>query len=185
MIEPKKKIIPKKVAKKKVTKKKITKKKVTRKKPTLAKLYAKKQHDEMVRMQEAFIKSYSAKACNVTEACKSISISRMTYYKWMNNTDGFAEKIDDAKHGLHDFVESSLLLLIKKGNIAATIFYCKTQLKHRGYIERVEQQSFEHVPDDITEAKLDEQRKKYFDELENEKIDKQRAEYKAELEKEK
>ena len=32
-----------------------------------------------------------------------------------------------------------MLELIEKGNVTAVIFYCKTRLKQRGYIERVEQ----------------------------------------------
>jgi len=35
-----------------------------------------------------------------------------------------------------DYVEGALMGLIKKGNCAATIFYCKTKLRERGYIEK-------------------------------------------------
>ena len=37
-----------------------------------------------------------------------------------------------------DFAESELMKLIKDGNVAATIFFLKTQGKARGYIERQE-----------------------------------------------
>lgn len=38
----------------------------------------------------------------------------------------------------HDWVESALFKQIENGNITAIIFYAKTQMKDRGYVERQE-----------------------------------------------
>ncbi len=38
----------------------------------------------------------------------------------------------------HDYVESKLFELIEEKNPAAVIFYCKTKLRHRGYVEKLE-----------------------------------------------
>ena len=47
----------------------------------------------------------------------------------------FAEREEDIREGVIDMAECKLIELMKDGNIAATIFFLKTQGKSRGYIE--------------------------------------------------
>jgi hypothetical protein len=49
-----------------------------------------------------------------------------------------AVALEDLREDRHDFVESKLMDAIENGNIAAIIFYAKTQMKDRGYVERQE-----------------------------------------------
>lgn len=93
---------------------------------------------ELTDQQEKFLLAYESKGCNVTVACRSIMISRQTFYYWCDNSDNFKQKVADTKEGLYDFVENHLLALIKDGNVAATIFFCKTKMRQRGYVERQE-----------------------------------------------
>lgn len=71
-------------------------------------------------------------------ACQTAGITRATHYKWMRQDPKYREQIEDAGLKVGDFVEHKVLEGIQKGNTAMTIFYCKTKLKHRGYVERHE-----------------------------------------------
>ena len=74
----------------------------------------------------------------VTLACKKAGIHNDTYYRWRKDDPEFSADCDKAFNKAGDFVESQLYNLIKKGNTAATIFYCKTKLRARGYVEKSE-----------------------------------------------
>lgn len=75
----------------------------------------------------------------VTEACRKANIARFTYYRWLESDPEFALLCKDAAEVTKDFVEGQLLNKIKQGDTPAIIFYCKTKLKERGYVERIEQ----------------------------------------------
>jgi len=83
---------------------------------------------------EALIKSGGL----VSYAADILKCSRKTVYNYINDNDICKEAKIDAKEKKHDFVEGKLMELIKGGNVTAVIFYCKTQLKERGYVERQE-----------------------------------------------
>lgn len=82
----------------------------------------------------------------VTNACKAANINRETYYSWRNKDPEFAAACDAAQEFTGDFVESKLLKLIDQEDTSAVIFYCKTKLKNRGYIERREQTGKDGAP---------------------------------------
>lgn len=75
---------------------------------------------------------------NVSKTCETLGINRTTFYQWKKDDPSFKEAVDNIGEFLLDFAESSLYALIKKKNIAATIFYLKTKGKARGYVERTE-----------------------------------------------
>lgn len=75
----------------------------------------------------------------ISSACAQCHISRETYYNWCKNDPEFKEKASEILDRVGDFVESSLMNLISKGDTPAIIFYCKTKLKNRGFVERIEQ----------------------------------------------
>jgi len=74
----------------------------------------------------------------VTTACKIVSIDRSTFYKYVNEDKDFAKAVKDVENITFDFVESQLHKQIKDNNTASTIFYAKTKMKNRGYVERQE-----------------------------------------------
>jgi len=74
----------------------------------------------------------------VTTACKIVGIDRTMFYDYVNSDKDFAKAVKDVENITFDFVESQLHKQIKDNNTASTIFYAKTKMKHRGYVERTE-----------------------------------------------
>jgi hypothetical protein len=77
-------------------------------------------------------KGYASKAAHL------LGVGRTTFYKYLNKFSTAKQALDDAREARTDWVESKLISLIDGGNVAATIFYLKTQAKDRGYTERHE-----------------------------------------------
>ena len=71
----------------------------------------------------------------ITPACKAVGIDRKTFNDWTKKYPKFKEAVDSILESQGDFVENKLLKLIRDENPSATIFYCKTKLKDRGYRE--------------------------------------------------
>ena len=74
----------------------------------------------------------------VTTACKSVDISRSTFYLWMREDEEFKKAVDEIENVALDFAESQLHKQMKDGQASSTIFYLKTKGKKRGYVERQE-----------------------------------------------
>lgn len=74
----------------------------------------------------------------VTMACRKAGIDDKTYYAWRKADPQFAADCDAAHERAGDFVESKLYELVNDKNPSATIFYCKTKLRNRGYVEKTE-----------------------------------------------
>lgn len=74
----------------------------------------------------------------IASACRAANVSRMTYYRYYNEDPDFKEKADDVKELQKDFAESLILKKMKEGDTTMIIFYAKTQMKDRGYVERRE-----------------------------------------------
>ena len=71
----------------------------------------------------------------VTSACDMSGVSKSAHYRYLADDKHYKEDVFYVKERCIDFVETSLLTQIKNLNTAATIFYLKTQAKHRGYVE--------------------------------------------------
>lgn len=74
----------------------------------------------------------------VSMACDKAGICRTAYYEWRKKDPAFAAACDEVQEYVGDLVEGTLFKLIKQENPTAVLFYCKTKLKNRGYVERVE-----------------------------------------------
>ena len=78
---------------------------------------------------------------NVSAACELLKISRAQYLEWLNTDQDFRFQVMIMIESIGDKVEAKLLEKIDSGDIAAIIFYCKTKLKHRGYVESAKEQT--------------------------------------------
>jgi hypothetical protein len=87
----------------------------------------------------------------VTVACKQVGIDRTTHYRWLKEDEEYKESVEEISDVALDFAESQLHKQIKDGNVAATIFFLKTQGKKRGYIEK---QQLEHSTEEPFILKL-------------------------------
>jgi predicted transcriptional regulator len=76
----------------------------------------------------------------VSDAASILGCSRTTVHDYINKYSTVADALDDVREQRHDRVENKLLDAIDQGNIAAIIFYLKTQCKDRGYVERTQQE---------------------------------------------
>lgn len=72
----------------------------------------------------------------IAPACKVVGISRQTHYNWMATDATYNHIATEVMETTGDMVESKLLDKINKGDTTSIIFYCKTKLKDRGFVEK-------------------------------------------------
>ena len=97
---------------------------------------------QLTEKQKLFLELLPKKAMNVSACCKDVGINRNTYYKWVDKNDTFRQKRDEAQESLYDMAESQIYKQMNEGNTTMLIFFAKTKMKQRGYIER---QEIEHT----------------------------------------
>ena len=76
----------------------------------------------------------------LTPAAKLLGCSTRTLERYIAEYPAVAEAKRESKYRRDDFVEAAIMQRIKAGSDTMIIFYAKTQMKHRGYIERQELQ---------------------------------------------
>ena len=73
-------------------------------------------------------------------ACEKLNISRMSFYRWKNEDEEFARKVDEALLDgqllVNDLAESQLISAIKDRNMAAVMAWLKHH--HPSYKTRVQ-----------------------------------------------
>lgn len=67
-----------------------------------------------------------------------LGVTERHVYNLLDKYATAKEARDNEREKLKDFVESRMLKKIEAGDTAMIIFYAKTQMKDRGYVERVE-----------------------------------------------
>ena len=75
---------------------------------------------------------------NMAATAATLQCSRETIRKMCLAHTELAQVRDEAKETVKDWVESKIFKKIDDGDTAMTIFYAKTQMRDRGYIERTE-----------------------------------------------
>lgn len=89
--------------------------------------------------KEDFLKAYKNRA-SISDACKAANISRMTFYRWKEEDEEFAESVIEIDESKIDYVEDKLFENIDGNKTNEILFYLKTKGKNRGYVERQEHQ---------------------------------------------
>lgn len=87
--------------------------------------------------QENFLVMFEKKALNIGAACKALGLKRQTYYLWLDDPE-FAQRVQDMRENFKDWVESKIVQCLDEKDRTMLIFFAKTQMKDRGYIERHE-----------------------------------------------
>lgn len=95
--------------------------------------------DKKGQLKKALLEALRNTLGIVTPACEMVGCSRNTFYEYVKQDPDFAKAVKEMDDIAGDFVESQLMKQIKSGEVSSTIFYAKTKLKHRGYVERKEQ----------------------------------------------
>ena len=99
---------------------------------------------KMGKKQRDFITMFEKKALNISATCKAMNIDRTTFYEWCGRIPDFQKAVEQAREGFKDWVESQIVQCMNEKDKTMLIFYAKTQMKDRGYIER---QEIEHSGD--------------------------------------
>ena len=82
-----------------------------------------------------FLKAIEGSGGNITVVCQRVGCARDTFVKAMEEHPELKHALNVAEEEFGDLVESKIAKHIKEDNITMTIFYAKTKLKKRGYIE--------------------------------------------------
>lgn len=93
---------------------------------------------KLTKKKRDFLEAYANKALNVSAACKAVNISRFAFYNWCNNDEEFSRMVEEEKEAFKDNVQSAGVKKIQEGDTTMIIFYHKTLLKDRGFIEKQE-----------------------------------------------
>jgi len=78
----------------------------------------------------------------ITTAAEKAGIDRRTIYRYKDEFPTVAEAIEEAQERLYDTAESKIFEKIEEGDTTMIIFFAKTRMKHRGYVEK---QEIEHI----------------------------------------
>ena len=106
--------------------------------------------------KEKVLKAIEGSGGNNLLISRRVGCNRDTLNQYIAAFPDIKKAYDDEIEELGDVVESKIVQGIQEGNIALMIFYAKTKLKHRGYIERQEVENTQPVVIHIDEddAKL-------------------------------
>jgi hypothetical protein len=91
----------------------------------------------------------------VSQAAKQLGISRVQLYRILKAHPTVKEALDDAREEMKDFAESKIYQKISDGDTTMIIFYAKTQMKDRGYVERQEITGAEGAPVKVIRVETD------------------------------
>lgn len=92
---------------------------------------------KMARMH-LFLYAYVHHNFNASEACRCVNITWLTYKKWIEEEEGFAELVEEIHIHKKNMFESALIDLVRNGDPAATIFANRAINRDRGYNDKQE-----------------------------------------------
>lgn len=77
--------------------------------------------------QRLFLETYRAKACNISETCEAMGMSRTTFYRWREKSKKFNQAVFEVEEALIDMAEMQLLKNIKAGKERSLIFFLENK----------------------------------------------------------
>jgi hypothetical protein len=72
---------------------------------------------------------------NVAWVCKQVDIQRRSFLRWRTLDPEFERACTDTQEEIYDEAEVYLQKKIREGDTASLIFFLKTKVKSRGYVE--------------------------------------------------
>jgi len=81
-------------------------------------------------------KALTAAGGNVSKAAHHLNCHRTTVYNYITRHSEVRAAREDEQERRNDIVEDKLFGLAEGGNLVACIFWAKTQMRDRGFIER-------------------------------------------------
>jgi len=127
------------------------------------------EQERTTRNKKAFLEAFSASMGIITAACQKTSMSRTTYYDWIENDPDFKTAVEKVNEQLIDYSEDKLKQKIVGGNLKAVLFHLsRVSPKYRQKIENFikDQRTLEDLfdeakkeekPDEKVEEKLAEE----------------------------
>ena len=97
-----------------------------------------REQERTKRAKEELLRQLSLRFGIVKNAYKAAGISRVIYYRWLQEDEEFRAEVDAIQEDAKDFVEAKLYDNINKNDTQSILFYLKTKCKDRGYTERTE-----------------------------------------------
>ncbi len=92
--------------------------------------------EESTTLKQEFLDVYKQTHGATVISCRQMKIDCSTFHYWKENDPEFKKQCEEVKELTKDHMEYSLVRdALKKGG-ADRIFYMKTQMRDRGYIER-------------------------------------------------
>jgi hypothetical protein len=105
---------------------------------------------------------------NISATCEKLNIHRDTYYDWRAKDPEFDKACHDSLESLKDRAESVLYKkVLVDEETTSLIFFCKTKMKDRGYVERVESTGKDGNPVVISYTPLNVRNQELIDKVTN------------------
>ena len=87
---------------------------------------------------EQYLRAVEDTGAILKNAAKKLGVARSTVYVAKDTWPELAAAIVEEREKVADMVEQRILEQCQQGNMTALIWYSKTQMKNRGYVERQE-----------------------------------------------
>ena len=87
---------------------------------------------------EKVIKAIDGSGGVKLEICRRLGCNRQTFDNYLAENEKIAQAFHDECEALGDLCEAKIIEQIRTGNPIMMMFYAKTKLKNRGYVERQE-----------------------------------------------
>lgn len=113
----------------------------------------KKKAETTVQKKKRFIKVFASRLCNVSKTCDVVGISRNTYYRWCDEDDKFKKAVENEEERFYDDLETTMYSkAITDKDTTMLIWLSKTKMKHRGYVEKVENELSGNAFEDLMKS---------------------------------